>query len=165
MAAYRFTEDEESFIREHHAKGESMSSIGRALGISAPDMSRGCKRIGLIWMNQNYKTTQAVKDRLAYGRAMLAEQLLNDALEMRTRLYEEYEVIVVTRDGVEHTTLDLPDAKAVSDFTKAVNLMIKTHADLENIGAASSADYARSMLGQLKSALIEAEVADTDMVP
>ncbi|MBM4514621.1 hypothetical protein GS438_18980 [Rhodococcus hoagii] len=66
---------------------------------------------------------------------------------------EEYEIIVSTRAGIERKTPELPDAKAVSDFSNAVQKLVATHENLTRLGAGSSADHAKSMLMKMQEAL------------
>jgi hypothetical protein len=146
----------ESSIRQGHALGHTQASIADTLGIPAPQISRWAKRMGLIWRTATSNTAamnEAVRERIAYGRALLAEQALADAIAIRERIWDQYTVLGNSISGPVEYVLDLPDAKAVSDFTKAIDKLILTHENLTRLGAATSANAAASVLAEMQAAL------------
>ncbi|MFC9514382.1 hypothetical protein ACFTSD_01485 [Nocardiaceae bacterium NPDC056970] len=152
---HELTAEREATIREGHALGRSQADISRELDVPQPVVSRWAKRLGLLWnVSPNVVAmNDKVRERIAYNRAVLAEAALADAMALRDRIWEQYTVVVSTPAGPEPITLDLPDAKAVSDFSNAVQRLVATHENLTRLGAGSSADHARSMLMQMQGAL------------
>ncbi|MBM4518364.1 hypothetical protein GS435_02775 [Rhodococcus hoagii] len=145
------TPEREATIREGHALGRSQADIARELEIPQPIVSRWAKRLGIVWtISPNVAAmNDKTRERIAAGRALLAEKALAHALNLSDRIWEEYEVYISTPAGIERKTLELPDAKAVSDFSNAVQKLVATHENLTRMGAGSSADHAKSMLNQL----------------
>lgn len=155
MPRPEWTPEQDSTLREHHARGETLATISRHLdGINVGHISRRMKRLGLTPNGHGTEAaTQATRDRLAAQREQLASAVLSDALNLRERIWDEYVVIANSPDGPREITLDLPDAKAVAEFTAAVDRLITTHANLERIGAARSSDVAKAALTQMQQAL------------
>ncbi|NKR79444.1 hypothetical protein GS491_19105 [Rhodococcus hoagii] len=149
--AEELTPEREAAIREGHALGRSQADIARELEIPQPIVSRWAKRLGIVWtISPNVAAmNDRTRERIAAGRALLAEKALAHALNLSDRIWEEYEVYISTPAGIERKTLELPDAKAVSDFSNAVQKLVATHENLTRLGAGSSADHAKSMLNQL----------------
>lgn len=168
QSKYILSEEDESLLRAWNAEGKTLTFCAQQFDMGLPRMSRIAKRLGLLWDSTN-PGIQAMADRerqkMQNQRAQLANSLLADALALRERIWEEYEIVAVTKDGLDSLTLDLPDAKAVADFTKAVDSLIKAHTNLAVLGEAQGRDLAASMLGQLmeavRAAVSEAE-EDTD---
>lgn len=149
------TPEREATIREGHALGRSQADIARELEIPQPIVSRWAKKLGIVWtISPNVAAmNDKTRERIAAGRALLAEKALAHALNLSDRIWEEYEVYISTPAGIEKKTLELPDAKAVSDFSNAVQKLVATHENLTRLGAGSSADHAKSMLMQMQEAL------------
>lgn len=148
----------ESAIRQGHALGHTQSNIADVLGDGTTQqmVSRWAKRLGLIWDTVNAGAIAAAernRERIAAGRAQLAEQALADALNLRERIWDQYTVIGNTMDGPVEHVMDLPDAKAVSDFAKAIDKLVLTHENLTRLGAATSASAAASVLAEMQAAL------------
>ncbi|OZE88043.1 hypothetical protein CH304_00290 [Rhodococcus sp. 15-649-1-2] len=146
----------ESAIRQGHALGHSQASIADTLGHTQQSISRWAKRLGLIWDTVNAGAIAAAernRERIAAGRAQLAEQALADAINLRERIWEPYVVVGNSIAGPVEHELELPDAKAVSDFAKAVEKLILTHENLTRLGAATSAAAAASVLAEMQAAL------------
>ena len=159
---HELTPEHEAAIREGHAIGRSQADISRDLGIPQQVVSRWAKRLGLLWnISPNVAAmNDKIRERIAHNRAILAEAAIADAIALRERIWDQYEVITSTPAGPERTTLDLPDAKAVSDFAAAVQRLVATHDNLTRMGAGSSADHAKSMLMQMQEALLHAVEAE-----
>lgn len=164
MALPELTPDLEATIREGHATGRSQAAIAEAAGIKQSEVSRLAKRLGLIWhISPNLAAAhERTRDRIAAARAALAEQALADALSIRERIWDQYTVYLGTPDGPREVTLDLPDAKAVSDFTAAVERLVKTHENLTRLGAGTDTDTAKSTLAKMHDVLtaLAADAAD-----
>lgn len=164
QSQYILSEEDEGKLRAWNAEGKTLTWCAKQFDMGLPRMSRIAKRIGLLWDSSN-PGIAAMADRerqkMQTQRAVLANGLLADAIALRERIWEEYEIVAVTKDGLDSITLDLPDAKAVADFTKAVDSLIKAHTNLAVLGEAQGRDLAASMLGQLmeavRSAVSEAE--------
>lgn len=146
----------ESSIRQGHALGHTQGNIADVLGTTQQQVSRWAKRIGLVWDTVNAGAIAAAernRERIAAGRAQLAEQALADAINLRERIWDEYTVIGNSMAGPVEFVMDLPDAKAVSDFAKAIDKLILTHENLTRLGAATSASAAASVLAEMQEAL------------
>lgn len=153
--AHEFTPEREAAIREGHAIGTSQADISRDLDVPQQVVSRWAKRMGLLW---NISPAVAVmndkvRERLQVQRAVLAEAVLADAIALRERIWDTYTVIVPTPVGPQRETLDLPDAKAVAEFTAAVERLVKSHENLSRLGAGRDADHAKSVLVRMQEAL------------
>ena len=154
MPRIEWTPQQDSTLRELHARGQSVGDIAQALDLNRGHVSRRMKLHGLTPNGRTPEAaTQATRDRLAAQREQLASNVLADALNLRERIWDEYEIIANSPAGPMKMTLDLPDAKAVADFTSAVDRLITTHANLERIGAARSSDVAKAALTQMQQAL------------
>lgn len=168
QAQYQVDEETESQLRSWNAEGKTLTWCAQQMNWELSKASRICKRLGLLWDGNN-PGMRAMADResrkMATLRTQLANQLLADAIALRERIWEEYTIVAVTKDGLDTIDLDLPDAKAVADFTKAVDSLVKSHTNLAILGQANGQDLAASMLGQLfqmvKEAVSEAE-GDTE---
>jgi hypothetical protein len=155
MPLPELTPELESAIRTGHALGKSQADIARSLTMKQTDISRLAKRMGILWnVSPNVAAmTDKVRERIASQRAHLAEAALADAIALRERIWDTYEMVVSTPAGPERLTLDLPDAKAVSEFSKAVENLIKTHENMTRLGAMTSAAAAASVLAEMQTAL------------
>lgn len=154
--AIEWTPAQDSRIREGHARGESIHHIGEDMGLNKGHISRRMKALGLVGAQQSPSlaaATQTTRDRLAAEREHLATLAIADALNIRERIWDEYEVVVNTPDGPRREILELPDAKAVSEFVAAMERLVKTHENLERIGSARSSDIAKAALTEMQHAL------------
>ncbi|KDE14923.1 hypothetical protein [Rhodococcus aetherivorans] len=161
MAGLTLTPDQESRLREWHACGRSLRGIARDLEVTPHALSRWCKRNGLVWTGVP-AAADVVRRRLEAGRLQMAEQALADAIHLRERIWEEHTVVLNTPDGPREFTLDLPDAKAVSEYAAAIERLIKSHVALSGFGAVASTDHAKSTLAKMHDVLsaIAAEAGD-----
>lgn len=146
------TPEVESKIREGHALGKSLTGIAREIGVDKGDLSRWSKRVGLLWTGTPH-ASDAVRERLAFNRLLLAEAALADAIAIRERLWEQHEVIVNTPAGPERITLDLPDAKATAEYAAAIERLVKSHGVMSEFSKGSLTSTATSVLAQLQSGL------------
>lgn len=163
MARWEWTPEQEATLREHHAKGHSQTLTATIIGCTQPDISRKARTLGLLWNNgKTAAANQAQRDLSAQARAQLADAVLADAIALRERIWDQYTVIVSTPVGPQTEVLDLPDAKAVAEFTNAVERLIKTHENLTRMGAGKSTDHAKSMLVQMQEALLKAVEAEEE---
>lgn len=163
QSQYVVDEETESKLRGWNAEGKTLTWCAQQMGWELSKASRICKRLGLLWDGNN-PGTRAMADRearkMATLRTQLANQLLADAIALRERIWEEYTIVAVTKDGLDTIDLELPDAKAVADFTKAVDSLVKSHTNLAILGQANGQDLAASMLGQLFALVREAVSED-----
>lgn len=164
MPLPELTPDIESAIRTGHALGKSQAAIAAEIDIPQPIVSRLAKRLGLIWtLTPNIDAMiDKNRQRLTLARQHLADAALADAINIRERLWDQYEVIVSTPEGPSRETLDLPDAKAVADFTNAINKLAMTHDNMTRLGSGTAADQAKSMLVQMQRKLLEAVEAEEE---
>lgn len=164
MPRWEWTPDQDATLREHHAQGNTQTHIANTIGCTQPDISRRAKQLGLLW-HINTATAamnQVTRDKSAQARAQLADAVLADAIALRERIWDQYTVIVQTPAGPQTEVLELPDAKAVAEFTNAVERLIKTHENLTRMGAGKSTDHAKSMLVQMQEALLAAVEAEEE---
>jgi hypothetical protein len=163
--ALDITPEIESAIRTGHATGKSQTAIGKEIGLPQQIVCRMAKKLGIVWTENPAGTAQAhekIRKQLSERRMKLAEQALADAINIRERIWEPYVVPLSTPAGVVEHQLDIPDAKATSDFVKAVERLVMTHDNLTRMGAGSSADFAKSMLVQMQEALLRAATSPED---
>lgn len=151
-----WTPEADATLRELNALGKSQKEIAEALGdCIQPRVSRRLKQLGILAARpQKFAAANTeTRERLAAARATFAEAILNDAIELRQRLWEEYTYYASGPNGPELVTLDVPDAKAVADFTTAVNKLVSTLENLTRMGAGKSVDNAKSVLTQVQNDL------------
>lgn len=151
-----WTPEADAILREHHALGSSQKVTADAIGgdCQQKDVSRRMKRLGLLARTQKFAAANdETRERLAHERGLLAAQALADAVNLRERIWDTYDVVVNTPDGPRVETLDLPDAKAVSDFANAVNKLALTHENMTRMGAGKATDMAKSMLHKVQNDL------------
>ena len=153
MTARKLTGEMETRIREGHAAGESLNSIARALEVNPATVSRWAKREGLLWTGVPYAAT-VVKERIAFNRLKLAEAALADALAIRERLWAEHTVLVNTPEGPQQVVMEIPDAKAVADYSKAIERLAKSHELLSGMTDATGVEHAKSVLTQMQDVLV-----------
>lgn len=155
MPLPELTPELEAAIREGHARGDSYVTISEATGITAQNIGRLVKKIGLLpWTyGQTAAANEATRQRAIEQRAALADALLADAIAIRERLWDQYEMVVSTPAGPERMTVDIPDAKATADLTSAIERLLKSHENLMRMGAGQSARAAQSVLVQMQEAL------------
>lgn len=154
--AYEWTPEADAILREHHALGSSQKVTAAAISpdCGQHEVSRRMKRLGLLARTQKFAAANdETRERLAHERGLLAAQALADAVNLRERIWDTYDVVVNTPDGPRVETLDLPDAKAVSDFANAVNKLALTHENMTRMGAGKATDMAKSMLHKVQNDL------------
>lgn len=152
----QLTPEIESNIRQGHALGHSQTTIADTLGVTQQQISMWAKRIGLLWDTVNagaIAATERNRERIAAARTQLAEATLADAIAIRERLWQPYTVIGNSIAGPVEYELDLPDAKAVSDLTKAIDKLAAVHENMTRLGASTSAAAAASVLAEMQAAL------------
>jgi hypothetical protein len=141
-------------VRELHEQGKSRNDISRETGIASGTVSSICRTLGLTFDREQVKAATAAKQADSKARrALLAANLLTDAERLRERLWEESVQLMSTPTGPARATLDLPPARDVNDFVRAVSGAVKSHIDLERHDADTGTEGARSVLGALGEAL------------
>lgn len=162
---YALSPEDESKLRGWNAEGKTLTWCSQQFGVPLPQLSRSAKRLGLLWDGNN-PGMQAMADRerqkVQTQRMALASALLADAIALRERIWEQYTIVAATKDGLETIELDLPDAKAVADFTKAVDSLVKAHTNLSILGDTQGSAIAASMLGKLMEMVKTAVSEDED---
>ena len=154
--AYEWTPEADAILREHHALGSSQKVTAAAIApdCTQVDVSRRMKRLGLLARTQKFAAANdETRERLAHERGLLAAQALADAVNLRERIWDTYDFIASGPNGPEKVSLDLPDAKAVSDFANAVNKLALTHENMTRMGAGKATDMAKSMLHKVQNDL------------
>lgn len=142
------TDDDEADIRRLNAEGLSQTETARRLGLDRPALSRWSRRRGLSWWAAPAEAVASHAERMRLRRLELADAALNDAIELRMRLWDNMTEHFVTRDGVESVTYELPPARMVSDFANAIERLTRVSENLARDGAGHT-EHAKSMLGQL----------------
>ncbi|WP_448223446.1 hypothetical protein [Gordonia iterans] len=136
----------EARIRQCHADGMSLRATAREIGMSPSVLSRWSKRAGVSWLPVPAVAATAAERHRARRQA-LAESLLTDAENLRKRLWENDIQHFATKDGVERAETELPTARAVSDYSAAVERMVRSADHLSGDGPA--VEHERTMLGRL----------------
>jgi|SRR5690625_4098527 len=152
-APRRVTDEERARVVELHNLGESRNSIAKTLGRSTHTITRILRDTGADLGPGPAKATAAFVSQAKYKRARLADLMLDDALELRKRLYQEAPVHVVTKDGVEEYVYQQPPLRDIRDLMAAVTLAAKAHADLVKMDDDTRSESAKSMLVDLAEAL------------
>lgn len=155
MPLPELTPELEAAIREGHARGDSYVTISEATGQTAQNIGRLIKKIGLLpWTyGQTAAANEKQRERAVQQRAALADALLADAVAIRERLWDQYEMVVPTPAGPQRMHVDIPDAKATADLTAAIERLLKSHENLMRMGAGQSVRAAQSVLVQMQEAL------------
>lgn len=145
-----WTPEQDSALRETHARGGSITDAMNATGMNRRQVWQRTRLFGLTPNNYRpEKTIEAAQKALAERRANLADQALADCEGLRERIWDQYEMVVNGPNGPERITLDIPDAKAVREFAGAIKDLARVHEDLERIGKMRSADVQKSNINVL----------------
>lgn len=149
-----WTPDEDSRLREVHAQGHSYRQTADILDadhdidVTFQQVAHRCKQLGLLpSVIKPNPAADARREQILAYREQLAEELLADAIAMRARIWEPYDVIV---PGVGIEEMDLPDAKAAEAFVGAVDKLLASIQRIENLGGNRTADTAKSMIAKLQ---------------
>ncbi|MET9329487.1 hypothetical protein [Tsukamurella sp. NPDC003166] len=164
-----WTPDEDSRLREIHAQGHSYRGTAdildadHGIDVTHQQVAHRCKQLGLLPnLVRRDTANDERRERILAFREQLAEELLADALHMRERIWDEYEVIVPGMDGPRTVTLDIPDAKAAESFVGAVDKLIGAVAKIENLGGNRTADTAKSMIAKLQRGIESIDFEETE---
>lgn len=155
MPLPELTPELEAAIREGHARGDSYVTISETTGLTAQNIGRLVKKIGLLpWTyGGTAAANEKMRERAIEQRAALADALLADAIAIRERLWDEYELIIPTPAGPQRMKVEIPDAKATADLTAAIERLLKSHDNLMRMGAGQSVRAAQSVMVQMQEAL------------
>lgn len=151
-----WTPDEDSRLREIHTQGHTYRATAdalteRGIDVTHQQVAHRCRQLGLLPNNIVAQTANDERrERILAHREQLAEELLADALNLRARIWEPYEVIV---PGIGLEEMNLPDARAVSDFANAVDKFLAGIQKIENLGGNRTADAAKSMIAKLQAGI------------
>lgn len=156
MPAPPLTDAERQQIRDLHAAGHGCNDIARQLGRDRATISKHAKDLGLTF---DRKQTKAATDaRVAdakHKRAILSEQLLDDALRLRAQLWEPATVFNFGgRDNTyEERTLDKPPFADQEKILRSLAVAVDKHARLLELdrdpeGLAAVDAWLRGITGQ-----------------
>jgi IS30 family transposase len=150
------TDAERQQIRDLHAAGHGCNDIARQLGRDRSTISRAAAAMELTFDRaQTRAATQARVDDTKHKRALLAEQLLDDALRLRTQLWEP--ALVYNFGGRDNTyaehTIERPDFAGQEKILRAVSVAVDKHARLVELdrdpeGLAAVDAWLRGITGQ-----------------
>ncbi|WP_101784246.1 helix-turn-helix domain-containing protein [Nonomuraea indica] len=150
------TNAERQQIRDLHAAGHGCNDIARQLGRDRSTISRAAAAMELTFDRaQTRAATQARVDDTKHKRAVLAEQLLDDALRLRAQLWERCKVYNFGgRDNTySEAELEQPDFAGQEKILRAVAVAIDKHARLIELdrdpeGLAAVDAWLRGITGQ-----------------
>jgi hypothetical protein len=144
------TKSRNQIARDHDISVGSVTNIAKAAGMTdAFDRSETAKA-----------TRAAVEDNRA-RRARIAAELLDDVDRFRERAWSKYTYYERGSDGPELVSLDLPPLKEAKEAYVAIGISLQRHAELEKLDADRGDEGARSMLGDLATALKQMAARDT----
>jgi len=165
MAARPVTDADRAKVRELHAAGKSRNAIGRAIGRSGSTVSSIAADLGLSFERATTaEATRAQQLDNAARRAQFAALLLDDLFRLRERIWSPYTALIGSKDGPQLIEVELPDAGAVRNFMAAIGVAVDKHTALLRADD-TSADAARSMLGNLMDGLRQLHHADQAAEP
>jgi hypothetical protein len=156
MAGTPLTDAERDQIRQLHADGRGCNAIARQLGRDRSTISRAAAEMGLSFDRaQTRQATAARVDDAKHKRAVLAEQLLDDALRLREQLWKPCTVHSFGgRDNTyaEHQVAE-PPFRDKRDILASVGLAVDKHARLIELdrdpeGLAAVDAWLRGITGQ-----------------
>ncbi|WP_113699171.1 helix-turn-helix domain-containing protein [Nonomuraea lactucae] len=150
------SDDERQQIRDLHAAGHGCNAIARQLGRDRATISKHAKDLGLSF--DRTQTKAATEARIAdakHKRALLADQLLDDALRLRTQLWEPCKVYNFGgRDNTyAEAHLDHPDFAGQEKILRSLAVAVDKHARLIELdrdpeGLAAVDVWLRGITGQ-----------------
>ncbi|MEU4234170.1 helix-turn-helix domain-containing protein [Nonomuraea sp. NPDC026600] len=133
MAAPPLTDAERQQIRDLHAAGHGCNAIARQLGRDRATISKHAKDLDLTFDRaQTRVATQARVDDAKHKRALLADQLLDDALRLRGQLWEPCKVYNFGgRDNTyAEANLEQPDFAGQEKILRSLAVAVDKHARL-----------------------------------
>lgn len=148
-----------------HKRGYSTRAIAKEIGVSHSSVSRHLSRLGADTDRSQTAEATAARVRILQGRRIdLAEKLFEDAISMRERVWDSYEMVGNSPEGPVRTTLDEPPLKEQSDGVKSIESLISTVDKLME-GAASNNDVedAKNVLMTIANGLAKAVQGDTGL--
>lgn len=154
-------------VRELHAQGKSRNQIARAIRRSPSTVSKIAANLDPpLTFDRAAEVAVATEVRradLASRRALLAEQLHDDAEKLRAQLWEPCRYgEFAGRDGEWHeVNLDRPRFGDQRQIISAAGTAIQQSLKLAPVEGGAGAEQVRSMLGALGEALTQA-ADDTD---
>ncbi|WP_328545474.1 hypothetical protein [Streptomyces europaeiscabiei] len=143
-------------FRELHADGYGRNRIARELGFPPVQISRTAEVLGLTFdRSQIEAATRARLADLAERRAMLAEDLQEDAEKLRAQMWET--TVVYSFGGKENSYEDHEFDEAPAAEKRALmataGMAIDRSLKLAPVHEADGADTERSMLGDLAAGI------------
>jgi hypothetical protein len=156
MPTGTISEDRFDEFRALHAEGYGRNRIAREMGIAPVTASRTAEYLGLTFDRSKIEAaTKARLADLAERRALLAEDLLEDAEKLRAQMWKP--TIVYSFGGKDNTYEEHEFAEAPAAEKRALMSTAATAIDrvLKLVPAeeSSNLDSAKSMLGSLGEAL------------
>lgn len=146
-------EKRDAVLAAIRAGGKSLNQIAKDCGVAKATVSKIAKEAGLTDAFDRTRTEQATQAHAADARArreQLKLALLGDAERLRKRAWEEYEVIVDSRqDGPQTMKLDLPPLQDVRAAYAAIGIAIDKSVRLDQYDSTDSDVDAKSMIGDL----------------
>lgn len=136
--------------------GGTCRGIATHHGVSNDTVRRIAAEAGITNAFARTQTENATRAKQADNRsrrAQLASDLLDDAQNLRSRAWSDYEYVVATKDGAERVQLALPPLSEVRNAYAALGIAVDKHTALEKVDAGSGAEGAASMLGSIGDAL------------
>jgi hypothetical protein len=156
MPSPPLTDHERQQIKDLHAQGLGCNAIARQLGRDRSTISRAAQGMGLDFdRKQTRQATQARVDDAKHKRALLADQLLDDALRLREQLWAPCKVYNFGgRDNTyAEADLERPDFAGQEKILRSLAVAVDKHARLLELdrdpeGLAAVDAWLRGITGQ-----------------
>lgn len=146
-------EKRDAILADIRAGGKSLTQIAKDHQVGKATVHGIAKKAGLADAFDRTQTEQATQAHAADARArreQLKLALLGDAERLRKRAWEQYEVVVDSRqDGPQTMTLDLPPLQDVRAAYAAIGIAIDKSVRLDQYDSTDSDVDAKSMIGDL----------------
>ncbi|QOH59901.1 helix-turn-helix domain-containing protein [Rhodococcus rhodochrous] len=157
----KLTDDELEQIKQLHSEGKGRNEIAETLGRAAATITSACKKLGLAFdESQTVEATAARVAQMKAKRIDLAEQLLDDALKIRERLWSPHHYYEKGPDSLVPVTLPLPPLRDTRDGYGALQIALKGHMELVSESTDTGIEGKRSVLANLISGIKSAVAED-----
>ncbi len=155
------TEAEIEQIKQLHAEGKGRNEIAEAIGRSPASVTKVTKQLGLAFdESKTVEATAARVQKMKAQRIDLAEQLLEDVLKMRERLWSPHHYYERGPESLVPVTLPLPPLRDTRDGYAALQIALKGHLELVSESSDSGIEGKRSVLANLIAGIKSAVAQD-----
>lgn len=155
----------EAILTDIRAAQLGRNAIATKHDVSTTTVTKIAKQEGITGAfsrEQTEKATRARQFDAKAARAQLIEDLYGDAQRFRARSWAEYTQVVSSPTGPELVVTELPPLRDQQAGYTALGIALDKAAKLEGVDAGQAAGKAKTMLGDLRSALAMAYDAMVD---